>query len=103
MTWRRVAKCLRRGVLPREVRQRVVRVRLDRVVARLPVGRADFAIRSYELARLEDADRFVDTAADAEVVDRRVLDDAFGIDDEQPAQRDALLGEDAVAVAHLAL
>src|SRR5688500_46483 len=92
----------RRRVLTREVRERVVRVRLDRVVAGLPVGGADFAVGADELAGPENADGLVDAAAHREVVDRRVLHDAVRVDDEQPAQRDALLGEHAVALAHLA-
>ncbi len=52
---------------------------------------------AHVLERLKDAKRFVDRPADRRVVDRRVLDDAIGVDDEKAAQRDlAVLGQHVV-------
>ena len=51
-----------------------------------------------ELERLDEADRLVDGAADGEVVDRDLAEDAGGVDDEQPAERDAVLLNAAVGL-----
>ena len=55
-----------------------------------------------ELEGLDEADRLVDGAADGEVVDRDLAEDALGVDDEEPAERDAVrLDEHAVVARDL--
>lgn len=72
-----------------------------RLGARSPVGRTDLAVLVVELNRLERAQRLVDGAPNAEVVDRDVSENALWVDDEEAAQRDAGVGEDAVVRGHL--
>ncbi|TYZ69399.1 hypothetical protein PybrP1_007736 [[Pythium] brassicae (nom. inval.)] len=79
-----VVVCDRRKVLVR-----VLRVREDRLVARLPVRRAHFAVLLDKLQRLDEPERLVHAPADREVVDRHLLQHALRVDDEQPAQRNA--------------
>ena len=87
-----------------EVLLRLLPVGLHGLRAGLPVGGADLAVLAHELERLQDAERLVHRAADADVVDRGVLDDAVGVDDEEAAQRDgAGLVEDAVLLGELLL
>src|ERR1039457_7402251 len=77
-----------------EVLFRLLPVGLHGPRAGLPVGGADLTVLEHVLEGLEDAKRFVDRPADRGVVDRRVLDDAIGVDDEKAAQRDlAVLGQ----------
>src|SRR5512135_3181323 len=85
-----------------EVLLRLLPVGLHRLRAGLPVRGADLAVLTDELEGLEQAERLVHGAADAEVVDRRVLDDAVGVDEEEAAQGDLpVLGEDAVFLGEL--
>src|ERR1043165_5669074 len=68
------------------------------LLARMPLGLAQPA----GLERLDDAQRLLGGATDVEVVDDRVAQHAFGVDDEEAAQRDALLlDEHAVVARHL--
>src|ERR1035437_2323003 len=86
----------------REVIFGLLPVGLHGLRARLPVGGADLAVLAHVLEGLQDAERLVDGAADRRVVDRRVLDDAFGVDDEQAAQRDlAVLGQHVVLLGEV--
>mmetsp|Transcript_1203 Transcript_1203/g.3853 ORF Transcript_1203/g.3853 Transcript_1203/m.3853 type:complete len:219 (-) Transcript_1203:15-671(-) len=54
-----------------------------------PAGRAHLAVLLVELEGLQQAQRLVDAAADGQVVDRHLPQDARRVDDEQAAQRDA--------------
>ena len=55
------------------------------------------------LQRLEGAQGLVHAAAEGEVVDGVVLHDALLVDDEETAERDAVLGEDVVGGGDLLL
>src|ERR1035441_4318148 len=77
-----------------EVLFRLLPVGLHGLRAGLPVGGADLTVLKHVLEGLEDAKRFVDRPGARGVVDRRVLDDTLGVDDEKAAQRDlAVLGQ----------
>lgn len=68
----------------------------------LPSGRAHLAVLVGELEGLDQADRLLDVAADGEVVDGDLAENTLGVDDEEAAERDALvLDEDAVAARDL--
>ena len=54
-------------------------------------------------AHLQESEGFVDVSADGRVVDGSVLDDAIGVDDEEAAQRHALLVLDVVLLDDLVL
>jgi hypothetical protein len=66
------------------------------ILAGLPVGGADFAVFAGELESLEYAEGFVNGTSDGEVIDGGMLDDAIGVDDEEAAECDSIVGEDAV-------
>ena len=72
-----------------EVLQAVVALRVDRLLAGLPVRRAHLAVLRHELERLHQTQRLVHAAAHREVVHRDVLDHALRVDDEQAAESDA--------------
>ena len=55
------------------------------------------------LQRLQHPQRLVDRPAERQVVDRRVLHDALAVDDEEPAERDAVGAEDAEGLGDLLL
>src|ERR1019366_1565074 len=77
-----------------EVLFRLLPVGLHGLRAGLPVSGADLTVLEHVLEGLEDAKRFVDRPADRRVVDRRVLDDTIGVDDEKAAKSDlAVLGQ----------
>jgi hypothetical protein len=66
---------------------------------RLPVGRA----QSAGLQSLKHAKRFIDRASDVQIVNDRILQHAFRIDDEQPAQGDVrFFDQDVVFLSELA-
>src|SRR5919202_4349061 len=70
---------------------------LQSLLARVPLGLAQAA----GLERLDDAQRLVGRAPDVEVVDDGVAQRPLGVDDEEAAQRDALvLDEHAVVARH---
>src|SRR6266849_2955243 len=74
--------------------------RLQRLLARLPVARAELV----GLQRIEHAQHLLRIAADAEVIHRGEADDALRVDDEGRAQRHPLaLVEDAERSRQLAL
>lgn len=52
-----------------------------------------------ELERLDEADGLVDGAADGEVVDGDLAEDALGVNDEEAAEGDALVLEEDTVVA----
>ena len=64
---------------------------LDGLVSGVPVGGADLAVLVGELEGVDQAEGLVDAAADGEVVDGDLADDAVGVDDEEAAESDALL------------
>src|ERR687885_2362296 len=71
---------------------------LQSLLARVPLGLAQAA----GLERLDDSQRLLGRAPDVEVVDDGVAKRALGVDDEEAAQRDALvLDEHAVVARHL--
>jgi hypothetical protein len=53
------------------------------------------------LERIERTNDVVDVSSQAEVIDDLVADDAFPVDQEGPAQRDALAREDPVIARDL--
>ena len=74
--------------------------RLHRLGAGLPVGGTDLAMLVGELESLDQTERLVDVAADRQVVDRDLPQDALGVDDEQAPKRHPLvLLEHAVGLA----
>lgn len=76
--------------------------RLDGLVSGVPVGRADLAVLVGELEGIDQAEGLVDAAADGEVVDGDLADDAVGVDDEEAAEGNAfLLDEDTVVLGEL--
>lgn len=56
-------------------------------------------VRLDVLERLEDAERLVNGAPEAEVVDGGVLENALLVDDEEAAESDALVVQDLVVGA----
>lgn len=67
----------------------------------MPVGRAHLSVLVGELERLHESHDLIDVPADAEVVDGDLADDALGVDDEQPAERDPrVLDEHPVVARH---
>lgn len=73
---------------------------LDGVHARVPVGRADLAVLVCELERVNQAQGLVDAAAHRQIVDGDLAQHAVGVDEEQAAQRNALLfNQHAVVLA----
>lgn len=76
--------------------------RLDGLVSGIPVGGADLAVLVGELEGIDQAEGLVDAAADGEVVDGDLADDAVGVDDEEAAEGNAfLLDEDTVVLGEL--
>lgn len=76
--------------------------RLDGLVSGVPVGGADLAVLVGELEGIDQAEGLVDAAADGEVVDGDLADDAVGVDDEEAAEGNAfLLDEDTVVLGEL--
>lgn len=82
-----------------EVLQASLGVSLHGVAARLPAGGANLAVLVGELERLDQAQGLVDVAADGQVVDGDLAQGALGVDDEEAAQGDALLLNEAAVVA----
>lgn len=82
-----------------EVLQAALGVRLHGIVARLPAGGADLAVLVGELEGLDQTQRLVDVAAHGQVIDRDLAQGALGVDDEEAAQRDALLLNQHAVVA----
>ena len=74
---------------PLEVLLRPGHVRLDRLGPGLPAGGAHLAVLVGELEGLDEPQRLVDAAADGEVVDGDLSQDAGGRDDEEAAEGDA--------------
>lgn len=85
-----------------KVLQAALGVGLHSLAALRPAGRADLAVLLGELESLDETDGLLDIAADGQVVDGDLSEDALGVDDEQAAQGNALfLDEDAVAARNL--
>src|SRR3569832_1511377 len=76
---------------------------LHGILAFLPAGRADFAVFLEKLQRIDHAQHFVDFAAERQIVNHLVLDDALTVDQERAAQRDAVRMLDAVGASDLML
>lgn len=74
-----------------EILQTVVSLRVDGLLAGLPVGGAHLAVLGHELEGLHQSKRFVHAATHGEVVHRDVLDHALRVDDEQTSQSDSEL------------
>jgi hypothetical protein len=73
---------------------------LDGVHAGVPVGGADLAVLVGELEGIDETEGLVDAAADGQVVDGDLPQDAVRVDEEQAAQGNALLlDQDAVVLA----
>jgi hypothetical protein len=73
---------------------------LDGVHTRVPVGGADLAVLVGELEGIDETEGLVDAAADGQVVDGDLPQDAVRVDEEQAAQGNALLlDQDAVVLA----
>jgi hypothetical protein len=71
-----------------EVLLRTLHVLLHGFIPRLPTRRANFIrVRLHVLNSLQRSQRFIDGATERRVVDGRVLDDTFLVDDEQASQR----------------
>lgn len=64
----------------------------------MPSGRADFAVSFNELQSVNDPQRFVDVAADGQVVDYLMADDTGFVNQKRSAERGAVFVEDAVIV-----
>merc|ERR1719473_575251 len=78
--------------------------RLHRRRARLPARRAHLIrVVLHVLDRLQSAERLVHGAAEGKVVDGAVLDDALLVNDEEAAERDALVAEHLELLADLLL
>jgi len=91
----RASSLLRVGLL--EVSLGIFRV--DGQGARRPVGGADFAMLLDELQSVEDTQGFVGAAAERQVVDQEMADDALGVDEEQSTERDAGIFEQHAVIA----
>src|SRR3972149_6576275 len=76
------------GILFGEERLAPLRIGLDRGAALLPVGRAGLAVLLEELQGLDHAEDLLHVAAQQQVVDNLVADDAALVDQEQPPQCD---------------
>lgn len=85
------------GRLGGEVLQAALGVGLHGSLALHPASGADLAVLVGELESLDEADGLLDVSADGQVVDGDLAEGALGVDDEETAQRDALLlNQDAV-------
>ena len=79
-------------------------LRLDRIgshsfVTGLPAGGTNFiGVRLDVLDSLQSAESFVHVAAEGKIVDSRVLDDAFFVDDEQTSEGNACFWVEDVLV-----
>lgn len=70
---------------------------VDGLVTLLPVGRANLAILSNELEGINQTKELVDVTANGGVVDARLLEDSFRVDDEGATESDAsILNEHTV-------
>ena len=86
-SWRRLRRLTGRlQICLLEIFAAALRVGLDRAAALLPVGRADLAVLFEELQGVDHAQGFVDAAAERQVVDHLMADDAFLVDQEQAAR-----------------
>ena len=65
-----------------------MRIGLHRKTSRLPIGRAHLAVLVDKLEGLNQADDFVDIAADGKVIDSAVTNDTSRGNDEQCPERD---------------
>ena len=75
-----------------------LRRRAHPFVPLMPSGRADFAVSFNELQSVNDPQRFVDVAADGQVVDYLMADDTGFVNQKRSAERGAVFVEDAVIV-----
>ena len=73
-----------------------MRVRLHAFASRVPVGWTDFPVLVGELAGLQDAQGLVDRAANRQIVDGGVTDEAFRVDEEEPAEGNRVIDQHAV-------
>lgn len=64
---------------------------LHGLLSRLPVSRAHLAVLIGELERLHKSERLVDTAANWQIVDGDLTQDAFAVNDEQASERDTFI------------
>lgn len=86
----------------REVLKAALGIGLHTLATLLPAGGADLAVLVGELEGLDETDGLLDVAADGQVVDGDLAEDAVGVDDEETTQSDTLLlNQDAVAARDL--
>jgi len=74
---------------------------LDRALAFLPVGWADFAILLKELKSLDHSQRFIHAASKRQIVDDLVADNTIFVDQEQTSERDSVSHKDVVVPGNL--
>ena len=71
-----------------EILLRPLHVFLHGFIPRFPARRADFIrVRLHVLNRLQRSQRFIDGATERRIVNGRVLNDTFLVDDKQTSQR----------------
>lgn len=81
-----------------EVLQAALGVGLHGLATLHPAGGADLAVLVGELEGVDETDGLLDVAADGEIVDGDLAEDALRVDNEETTERNAfLLDEDAVA------
>lgn len=72
----------------------------DGSLAFLPVGGTNFAIGFEELQRLDRADRFINAAAEGQIVDHLMADNAFLVNQEQSAKGNAATEQNVIALGN---
>lgn len=82
-----------------EVLQATLGVSLHGLATRLPAGGANLAVLVGELEGLDQTQGLVDVAAHGQVVDGDLAQGALGVDDEEAAQGDTFLLNQAAVVA----
>lgn len=73
------------------VRLDTLRVRLDSLLPRIPVRRANLTVLIRELERIQQPQRLIHGPTHRQIIDRDLPDHTIGIDQEQTTQGDTLL------------
>lgn len=82
----------------REVLLRALGGRVHGSITRLPTGRADLVrVRLDILKSLENTESLIDRATERQVVDGRVLDNTFLVNDEKSTKSNTISSEDLVS------
>ena len=90
-----------RRVLSVEERLATVDGWLDRALAFLPVGWANFTVLFEELKSLDHSQRFIHATPERQIVDDLVANNAIFVDQEQTSERDSVSHQDVIVPGNL--